>query len=342
MKHLIHILALTLGITAGHASAETFTPAMRSILIEDAVRPMEAILWYPTAHGAPMQQVHRNGVWVGVEVANDAQPMAGAHPLVILSHGMYGNARNQNWLAVELVKAGYIVASLNHPGTSTRARDPDDARQIWERAKDVTRAIDSLLENADLSPNIDPARIFMAGHSLGGMTGAQLAGARYDPAQIDATCAADPGALICEIIELWQLGKTPADRAAIAQDLHEPRIKGFALLDPGASQVFSAQSLGAIRAPVLVIGAPKDAPGALDLNVEARALIAQLAPGNATYIEPESLSHFDFLGLCTERAIPILESETPGDGMVCVDGTNERVADHAIIAKAVIDFFAAR
>lgn len=343
MKHFFHMLALTLSIGAGQmAAAEDYHPGMRKIAIKDGNkdRPLSGTLWYPADPAARLKRQHSNGVWVGVEVAKKATPAAGTFPLVILSHGMYGNARNQNWLAVELAKEGYVAITLNHPGTSTWLRDVDDARQIWERPKDVSRTISFMLEHHRMRAQIEPDRIFMAGHSLGGMTAMQLAGGRYAPEQIDTICANDPGELICELTEMWQLGQTAQDRAAMSQDLSDARIKGIAVLDLGGTQTFSGQSLSAINVPLLVIGAPKDVAGSLDLDRESRALVAQLPKENVNYLEPETLAHFDFLGLCTDKAIPILESEVPGDGMICIDGTQERVEDHALVTDAVLAFFA--
>ncbi len=342
MKHMIHMLALTLCIGTAHsASAETYNSGMRDIEIEDGnTRSLAGTAWYPVAENERLKQQHKNGVWVGVEVAKKAKPLQGTYPLVVLSHGMYGNARNQNWLAVELVKQGYVAVTLNHPGTSTWLRNIDDARQIWERPKDVSRAISYMLGDNALGVQIDPERIYMAGHSLGGMTTVQLAGGRYAPEQIDTICDADPSELICELTEMWQLGQTPEDRRAMSQDLRDPRIKALAVLDLGGTQTFSGESLSQITAPLLVIGAPKDVKGSLDLDRESRALVAQLPEATTRYLEPETLSHFDFLGTCTEKAIPILEDEVPGDGYICFDGTDERIADHKIVSDALLAFFA--
>ncbi|MEP5154303.1 alpha/beta fold hydrolase [Planktotalea sp.] len=343
MKHTLHMLALAFSIGTGHtASADTFQTGMRNIAIKDGntERPLEGILWYPAEADAAVSKQHSNAVWIGVEAAKDADAVAGSYPLVVLSHGMYGNARNQNWLADELGQEGYVALSLNHPGTSTWLRDPDHARELWERPKDVSRAIDFALSDSELSALINPERIFMAGHSLGGMTAVQLAGGRQDLAQTDTICAADPSELICSIIELWQLGKTPEDRAEMAKDLSDPRLKGIAVLDLGGTQTFSAESLGAIDTPMFVLGAPKDVQGSLNLDVESRALMAQLPSGIASYLEPATLAHFDMLGTCSDIAIPILEEEAKGDGMICIDGTGERVADHTIVADALLAFFA--
>lgn len=186
---------------------------------------------------------------------------------------------------------------------------------------------------------IDPSQIYMAGHSLGGMTAIQLAGAKSDPARVDTICNDDPSALICDLTELWQLGKTPQDRESMMQDLSDDRIKAIVVFDLGGTQSLSPTSFSAITKPLLVIAAPKDVPGSLDLDRESRALIAKLPQATTTYLEPKNLAHFDFLGTCTDNAIPILESEMPGDGMICIDGTQERIADHAIVTEAVLDFF---
>ena len=343
MKRLLHILSLGLLIIAGQAHASEQVLGWQKFKVNDAQkeRPLKGLLWYPAHSDAPVKRIHSNGVWVGVEAAKQATPLAGEHPLVVLSHGMYGNERNQNWLAEALVKAGYIVASLSHPGTSTWLRDPDDARQLWERPRDVSRVITHLLGSAKFAPFIDPERIFMAGHSLGGWTALWLAGGRYDAAKVKADCTANPTELICEIGDMWNIAKTPEDIHAMEQDLSDPRIKGIAVLDLGGTQTFATESLNKIDMPLLVIGAPKDVGGGLNLDIEARALVAQLPERMTTYLEPETMSHFDFLGMCTDKAIPILESENPEDGVICVDGTDERKRDHAYVISALSAFFGA-
>lgn len=91
--------------------------------------------------------------------------------------------------------------------------------------------------------------------------------------------------------------------------------------------------------PVLIIGAPVDVDGTgLDLDIESRALAA-LPGGTATYLEPETLAHFDFLGLCTRDALEILHEEEPDDLFVCKDGRDERRAEHARIADELDGFF---
>ncbi len=119
-----------------------------------------------------------------------------------------------------------------------------------------------------------------------------------------------------------------------------PLIQAIAVFDLGGTQTFAFDTLAEVKTPLLVIGAPKPSMGSLDLNRESRALVSALPEETTRYIEPASLSHFDFLGLCTERAVEILEDEIAGDGEICEDGAVERITDHALIANAVIAFCA--
>jgi predicted dienelactone hydrolase len=301
-------------------------------------RATTGFVWYPAADTADTVLSLGNAVWEPIRVAPDADPVPGSYPLVVLSHGMFGNARNQAWLAEGLVAAGFVVAAADHPGTSTFQRDPDQRRELWERPRDVSRVIDTVLADPRVGPAVDASRIYMAGHSLGGFTAMLLAGARFDPEQIDAFCAGNPGDLVCNIFTDWGVAKTPEDRGTISADLSDPRIRAFAVFDLGGKQSLSLESLGAVARPVLVYGAPVGIHG-LDLDVESRALVAALPDSSTTYHEPATLAHFDFLGICTERSIDILKQEEPDDVYVCEDGREDRKSEHRQIIAEVTDFF---
>lgn len=310
-----------------------------NILDTDGDRHMSGYLWYPTQETEGKTPALGGAVWEGISVIPNAEPTVGRYPFLVMSHGMYGNARNQAWLASALTKTGYVVAAINHPGTSTFQRDPDQRRELWQRPRDISRAIDHVLGSSEIGSLVDRDRIFMAGHSLGGFTAVALAGGRYDAAKMDAFCAANPGELVCGIFDDWDIAKTPADRAKMTGDLSDARISGFAVFDLGGTQSFSTQSLGKIDRPMLVIGAPLDVVG-LDLDRESRALVAALPKGNVRYIEPATLSHFDFLGVCTPNALQILKEEEPEDVFVCEQGREQRRADHDKIVEEVASFFA--
>lgn len=333
------IAALSSTVTL--ALAEEYQTGMMDLTILDADgdRHLEGFVWYPTQETDGQTRAHGNMVWQSINVIPNATPVEGQKPLLVLSHGMFGNARNQAWLAEAMTRQGYLVAAIDHPGTSTFQRDPDHRRELWERPRDISRTIDYVIASSEFGAMVDPDRIYMAGHSLGGFTALALAGGRYDPARVDADCAENPDELICRIFNDWDVAKTQADRAAMSADLSDPRIAGFGVFDLGGTQTFAPDSLRAIDTPMYVIGAPMDIEG-LDLDRESRALAALLPKETVQYSEPESLAHFDFLGVCTEQALDILKEEEPDDVFVCQDGTQERQAEHQMIAQDITAFFA--
>ncbi len=340
MKQLLHIATILAASATAPAMAQTYQTGLTELTIEDnqTDRPLEGAIWYPTLETEGAQKHHGNGVWQAINAIADAPPAGGDFPLVVLSHGMYGNIRNQSWLAADLAKRGYIVASINHPGTSSWLRDPDDSRQLWERPRDISRVIDHFTQRSGSDFQIDENRIFMGGHSLGGFTAIALAGGRYSKTQMDAFCAAGMDDLVCGIWDRWEIGKTPEDQAMMEGDLSDPRIKGFAVFDLGGTQSFSKESLSQTNTPMIIYGAPMSVHG-LNLDVESRALIARLPKESVQYLEPETLTHFDFMGECTQNGLDILKEEEPDDVYVCIDGTEERRADHQMIADTVHTFF---
>lgn len=341
MKNMIYISAICLGLGASAALADAPQTGLAALELRDARsdRPLEGFVWYPAAPGqGPAEIAHGNPVWQGIEVIMNAEAQPGPHPFVVLSHGMYGNAMNQTWLADALVEQGFVVAAVSHPGTSTWARDPDHARALWDRPGDISRVIDHALGDPALAGLIDPDRIYMAGHSLGGFTALALAGGRFDAARFDRYCASDAADIGCRALQGWGVAQTDADRAAMQADLSDPRIRAFALFDLGGTQAFDPASLSAIDRPMLVIGAPEDIAG-MNLEMESRALAAALPAGQLTYLEPDGLSHFDFMGLCSDQAVAILQEDSPGDEIICRDGGAARAAAHAMIAKTVVAHF---
>lgn len=321
-------------------AAQTYQSGMTPLQIADPSGPrdLEGMLWYPTEADCPLTMDFDSAVWADTPVIKDADPAGAAFPLVVLSHGMFGNALNQAWLAAGLAREGFVVAAISHPGTSTWSRDPDQTRQLWERPKDISRVIDFATTSPDLAVRIDPDRVFMAGHSLGGFTAVALAGGRYDADGLAAFCRTMPGELACNILADWKIAETPQDRAQMESDLSDPRIKAFALFDLGGTQSFSKASLAAIDRPLLVFGAPIMNSG-LMLDIESRALVDAVATGLAHYVEPPTLSHLDFLGQCKPAGFAILAQEEPGDEVVCAQGGAARAAKHQMILESVVGFF---
>lgn len=341
MKRLSLWIAALLAASATAALAQPYQTAMRDLAIPEAGtgRPLAGFLWYPTNATEPVGTDFDSAVWESTPVIHDAPPAGGRFPLLVLSHGMFGNAYNQAWFAGAMAQRGYVVAAIDHPGTSTWLRDPDQRRELWQRPGDITRVIDFATTAPAWSGRIDADRIFMAGHSLGGFTAAALAGARYDADRLNAFCDATPGELVCGILSDWDVARTQADRQQMQADLSDPRIRAFALFDLGGTQSFAPESLAGIDRPMLVFGAPIMNSG-LTLDIESRALVQALPAATTRYVEPDTLSHFDFLGQCKPGGLDLLAREEPGDEIICIGGGAARAAKHRMIIDTTAAFFA--
>lgn len=107
-------------------------------------------------------------VWV------DALDTDDVRPLVIFAHGLTGHPRSHLLLREHLADAGFVVASPAFPVTNQDSGFAN-AGDIEGQVGDVSFVIDSMLEDPDFGPLIDPERIGVIGHSLGGLTTAGAA-----------------------------------------------------------------------------------------------------------------------------------------------------------------------
>jgi len=270
----------------------------KEITVADQTRPLHVVLWYPTDDAGPLTTAAENGVFYGVSAVKDATIENKAHPLILLSHGYGGSWRNLSWLAGALARQGYIVAAPDHPGTTTRDRDPQKAAQLWERPRDLSRTIDALLADPQLAGNIATNRIAAIGHSLGGWTVTEIAGGRFDADLIMPDCEARLGAISCKILTELGVGQSTSATETLRGDLSDPRIGAVVTLDLGPAQGFTPESLKAIRIPFLVIAAGADVDkataetGQISATNEDSRYIAQYLPKPFAYFSRCSFANF--------------------------------------------------
>jgi len=127
----------------------------------------------------------------------NAEVSKGAHPVVVLTHGFTGTFTDYTYLAEDLASRGYVVASVNHTHEATATElsdgrleksvygsylsrytryDADSiARAVNVRLRDLTFVLDKLTAlnqepNGAFLGRLDPNRLALAGHSLGGLT----------------------------------------------------------------------------------------------------------------------------------------------------------------------------
>lgn len=180
---------------------------------------------------------------------------AGPHPVVLLSHGTGGRARDLAWLAESLASAGFLVAATDHHGnTSAGAYLPEGFAFVWERPPDLSRVLDVVLARGDA----DPARIGAAGFSLGGYTTIALLGARIDPVVAGLVLSgAAPMPPLPEFPDLLERlhARHDADDiaariAAGATSRRDPRVRAGFAIAPSIGALVDPASLAEITAPL--------------------------------------------------------------------------------------------
>ncbi|RLQ19866.1 alpha/beta fold hydrolase [Vibrio sp. SBT000027] len=306
-------------------------------LTDDPNRPLNTAIWYPTQDVSDTTLIGDNPAFIGTQVIKDAEIQSGTFPVVLLSHGYRGNWRNQNWLATELASRGYIVAATDHPGTTSFDQSPEQAAKWWERPRDITRTIDYLLSEVQWKQAVNANNIAAIGHSLGGWTVMQLAGAKIDRATFEAECLIYPNPRTCGLSDELGLSQVQPSEPS-NKNLSDPRIRRVVSLDLGLARSFSVGNLNDITVPTLILAAGIDI-GDLPQALES-GYIAELMPLNLRrYKVYESATHFSFIQTCKPGTVPMLEEEVPGDGIICKDGVGtSRDQLHQLILNDIISF----
>lgn len=310
--------------------------AFRQLRInEENSRPLDIAVWYPTAETGTPVKVGDNIVFYGTFALRDAKPETGAHPLLLLSHGYGGNWRNLNWLASAMAAQGYIVAAVDHPGTTTLNKSEEDAKQLWRRPQDLQRAMVKIIATPSLAGQVDTQRIAAAGHSLGGWTVLELAGARFDTERFQTDCRAHAGLAACSLIKTLGIN---SDAGQLAANAREPKINAVVSLDLGLARGFTPESLSQIATPTLIMAAQADSdelPATLESGYLAQYIPAAVRRDQSV----EGATHFSFMQACKPGAVALIAGTDPGDEVVCQDGgTLSRADIHRRLARDISAF----
>lgn len=317
------------------ASAEVGFRQFR--LNSESERPLDAALWYPTSDKGKPEQVGENIVFLGTPAQREAKPAAQKHPLLLISHGYGGNWRNLNWLASQMAQQGYIVAAVDHPGTTTLNKEKRAAQQLWLRPNDLTLLLSHLLKTPELAGDVDPERIAAVGHSLGGWTVIELAGGLFSVDRFLQDCQTHVALGGCKLKHVLGTDK-PASKAPLAASQRDTRIKAVVSLDLGLARGFTPESLAQISIPVLVMGAQADSDD-VPARLESGYLFDSLPQNLRRYISVTGATHFSFMQMCKPGAEALIEAQDPGDGIVCRDGGNlTREAIHQQLFTTISQF----
>ena len=215
----------------------------------------------------------------------------GPFPLVVLMHGLPGNEQNMD-LAQALRRAGWAVMTFHYRG-SWGSEGQFSIDHVIEDAK-VAVAFSATPATAK-SWNIDPARVVVIGHSMGGLAAAKSSG--LGPARLATILIApwDPSTLATLLRPMPR-----AQRAAVAQDrwgdVSHGRLTGISsneiaeqIADHGERWRLADTASGLAKSPLLIVTAAQDmAP------TKALALESALTSGGAKFQAVEIASNHTF------------------------------------------------
>ena len=328
------ILALLLAPVVAVAQAVTGV-GFQAIAIHDPVNggTTPGYVFYPSAQASKT-------TWRGPYVLHatpDAPPIAGAKPLVVISHGHGGSDLGHHDLAAYLASHGFVVATLEHPKDNFHdTSGVGTAAVLAGRPIQVKAAISELLDDPHWNTLIDPDRIGVAGFSAGGYAALMVVGAvpRFD--LYVGYCARHPKDPDCAMLQkLQSQGTATAALAALQASVDQwgkpadPRVKAAFAMAP-LSLVFDKAGLAHVDRPVFLYYGQDD-----------RVLLPQ---ENALHVAPlirtlagikmiPKAGHYVFLAPCS----PQLAKDA---AEICKDPPGvDRVAAHQRINASALAFF---
>ena len=248
-------------------------------------------------------------------------PVAGQGvPLVVVSHGAGGSALGHHDTAAALADAGYVVASIHHPGDNFQ----DVSRQghlsaFATRPVCMLRLTDYMLGAWPHRAQLDASKVGFFGFSRGGYTGLVAIGAEPNWTLRADLCPPMAGRPLCGEIRRNEIPATPAP---------DPRIRAAVIVDP--LSVFDAKGLGHVKTPIQLWASALGGDGVTLHSVEA---VRHGLPSAPDWHVAANAGHFAFLAPCS----PALAEAAPE---ICRDAPGfDRVAFHWGFNAQVVAFF---
>ena len=244
-------------------------PAPSTLAVEHRALPLRVERWIP-------ESPRTDGAWI------------------LMMPGLGGDPNHFHWLARVLMKSGWPVALLEHPGSDAAAVQAllegrqafDGAAVLQQRLADLSAVLEAQRQG-DL--NIPGEEVVLVGHSLGALSALLASGAAVVPG-VDQRCElALAGLPLTNLSELLQCelaaGRVLDDKAIF------PRPRAVVGFNSFGGLIWPHRSSEALPLPLLLVG------GTLDLITppldEQVALLAGLAQHPASrVVVVEGASHF--------------------------------------------------
>ncbi len=165
-----------------------------------------------------------------LDVSPDAPVAEGQFPLVVVSHGNGGSHLIYREVSTHLVKNGYVVASLEHPGNNRNNNElAGTYKNLVNRPRHVRLTIDAVSSDGQLRGSVQPNNVAIIGHSMGGYTALAVAGGTP-----------------------WS-----EDRQRV-EVVPDPRVRALVLFAPATPWYQPEDSLRNVTAPILMLIAEHD------------------------------------------------------------------------------------
>jgi acetyl esterase/lipase len=200
------------------------------------------------SHPAKMTVLHIPSHGVSINGVLYSPPGEGAHPTLVICHGLPGNEKNLD-LAQAVRRAGWNAVTFNYrgswgsPGDFRFAQNLQDAEAVLAYLRDPKNAA---------ALGIDPKRMAIAGHSMGGWVTA-LTAAR-DHALI--------GAILISAADVGRLGDLPHEKAVALMADNMEALAGVTaesmadeIHQHAAEFKFQKAASGLVKTPLLVLTA---------------------------------------------------------------------------------------
>ncbi len=335
----VSALSLAVGLSAtsapAHANTANTVVGSTTLNLTDATRQRQVVteMWFEAAPGTKAESFTPLPPLQSITLTTGARPAASAtrKPLIVLSHGNWATRYAYGWLATELVKAGYLVLTPTHPGTTFGDLRPEYRARLWERSQDVTFALNQVLADPAWKAQIDETRIGFVGHSFGGWTGVSLAGGVYSYTKQLQACQAqaDKDQYCTGLIRDFEAARPVADGTKSFKD---ERFKAFYLMAAGVAAGFDETSLKGITQPMVFDTAKGDPVLAPEIGAN---LFARLIPSATETVR--GVGHFTYGPVCK----PVIGRIAAGQ--VCEDPNGvDRAAFHEEVVRDALRFFKAK
>lgn len=274
---------------------------VQTIQVTDDVRgrTLDVDVWFPITDDA-VGDPHRYSFVTGDyyesprAISVDAAAIApdGPFPLVVYTHGSGGLRYIHSDYTETLASHGYLVVAADHAGNTAIDQflqtEDDRATIAYNRPRDVQVLIDQMTnpENTDTAGfvgSVDPERVAVTGHSLGGYATLAVAGGMSNEA---GTISPDP-----RVDALIPLAPAIGDG------------------DP-ATSLLTAEFLANVTAPVLVMVGTGDITTPPTPNVDRT--VAEVSSDVVYRVDLVDAAHQSFTDVCDYLDFfPTLENPTP-------------------------------